>query len=58
MQLLIKSQNEEGEIEFYRTNDGELMVSVLNGHGTCYYIMNDKEIKALIDYIKITDEQL
>jgi hypothetical protein len=56
--LLIKSENADGEIEFYRTSDKELMISILNGHGTTYYIMDENEIKCLVDYIKLTDEQL
>lgn len=58
MQLFIKSENEEGEIEFYRSNEGKLLVSILNSHGTTYYLMNETEIKCLIDYIKLTDERL
>lgn len=58
MQLLIKSENEQGEIEFYRTNGGNLLVTILNGHGTTYYLMNEIEIKCLVDYIKLTDERL
>jgi hypothetical protein len=58
MQLLIKSMNSDGEIEFYRTDEKELMVSILNGHGETYYTMNEYEIKALVDYIKLTDERL
>lgn len=58
MMLLIKSENAEGEIEFYRTSDKELMVSIMNGHGTTYYIMDEDEIKCLVDYIKLTDERI
>lgn len=50
--------NSDGEIEFYRTDEKELMVSILNGHGETYYTMNEYEIKALVDYIKLTDERL
>jgi hypothetical protein len=56
MQLLIKSENEEGEIEFYRNNEGKLLVSILNGHGTTYYLMDKIEIKCLVDYIKLTEK--
>lgn len=58
MIFLIKSSNKEGEIEFYRAIDGELVVSIMNGYGTTYYTMNEDEIKCLIDYIKITDERI
>lgn len=58
MQFLIKGCSDEGEIEFYRTEERELMVSILNGHGTTYYIMSENEIQALIDYIKMTDERI
>ena len=58
MQFLIKGYSDEGEIEFYRTEEKELMVSIMNGHGTTYYTMNENEIKALIDYIKMTDERI
>jgi hypothetical protein len=56
MQLLIKSENEEGEIEFYRNNEGKLLVSILNVHGTTYYLMDKIEIKCLVDYIKLTEK--
>jgi hypothetical protein len=58
MQFLIKTQNAEGEIEFYRTGDGELMVSIMNGHGTTYYTLTENEVIALVDYIKLTDERI
>ena len=58
MRLFIKSENEDGEIEFYRTDNGELMVSILNGHGSTYYILNNNEVDSLISYINITDERL
>lgn len=58
MQLLIKSENEQGKIEFYRTSDKKLMVLIMDGYGTAYYIMNEIEVKCLIDYIKLTDERL
>jgi hypothetical protein len=59
MKLYIKGEDENGnEIEFYRSHLKQLVVSVMNGHGTAYYFMEPEEIQALIDYIKITDEQL
>ena len=58
MKLFIKTENENGELEFYRDDEGNLLVSILNGHGTTYYLMNEIEIKCLVDYIKLTDERL
>jgi hypothetical protein len=58
MKLFIKTENENGELEFYRDDQGNLLVSILNGHGTTYYLMNEMEIKCLVDYIKLTDERL
>jgi hypothetical protein len=58
MKLFIKTENENGELEFYRDDEGNLLVSILNGHGTTYYLMNEMEIKCLVDYIKLTDERL
>lgn len=59
MQIYIKGEDENGnEIEFYRSDSKQLIVSVMNGHGTAYYYMDKEEIEALIDYIKITDERI
>ena len=56
MKLFIKTENENGELEFYRDHEGNLLVSILNGHGTTYYLMNEMEIKCLVDYIKLTSK--
>ena len=56
MKLFIKTENENGELEFYRDDEGNLLVSILNGHGTTYYLMNEMEIKCLVDYIKLTSK--
>ncbi len=49
MQLLLKGEDAEGnEVEFYRTYQKELMITIFNGHGSTH----------CIDYLKLTDEQL
>lgn len=56
MIILCKSINEnDGEISFCRV-DGELAISIMNGHATTYYRMTKEEINALIKFIKVSDE--
>lgn len=58
MRIYIKAENEQGEIEFMRANKGELFITLIQSHGECYHILTVEEVKALVDYIKLTDEQL
>jgi hypothetical protein len=58
MNYYIRTQNEEGEIEFFRTNDGGLLIDITQAHGNTYHILTEQEVKCLIDYLKLTDEQL
>lgn len=59
MRIYIKSENtNDGEIEFHRLDDGALFISILNGHGQTYYTMEQHEIKALIDFIQMTNERM
>jgi hypothetical protein len=58
MNWLIRTENENGEIEFFRTNDGGLLIDITQPHGNTYHILTEQEVKALIDYLKLTDEQL
>lgn len=58
MIISCKSINEkDGEIEFTRI-DGELIISILNGHGQTHYTMTKEEIESLIEFIKLSNEWL
>lgn len=57
MDLYIKSANDTSEIEFHRINEGELFIGIETGHGGFHYILTEDEVKALVDYIKLTDEK-
>ena len=43
MDYLIRTANEDGEIEFYRTNDGGLLIDITQPHGNTYYILKEEE---------------
>lgn len=58
MNYYIRTENENGEIEFYRTNDKGLLIDITQAHGNTYYILTEQEVKALIDYLKLTDERI
>lgn len=59
MQFLIKGEDTEGnEVEFYRTYLKELMITIQNGHASTYCIIDEDQVQALIEYIKLTDERL
>lgn len=58
MNYLIRTANEDGEIEFYRTNDGGLLIDITQPHGNTYYILKEEEVKCLIDYLKMTNERI
>ena len=58
MDYLIRTANEDGEIEFYRTNDGGLLIDITQPHGNTYYILKEEEVKCLIDYLKMTNERI
>jgi hypothetical protein len=58
MNWLIRTENENGEIEFFRTNDGGLLIDITQPHGKTYHILTEQEVKCLIDYLKLTDERI
>jgi len=58
MNYFIRTENEDGEIEFYRTNDGGLLIDITQPHGNTYYILKEEEVKCLIDYLKMTNERI
>lgn len=59
MQFLIKGEDTEGnEVEFYRTYQKELMITIHNGHASTYCIIDKEQVEALIDYLKLIDERL
>ena len=41
------------EIKIYCNDTGKFELSILNGHGTCEYTMNDYDIEKFIYFIKL-----
>jgi hypothetical protein len=59
MQFLLRGEDAEGnEVEFYRTYQKELMITIFNGHGSTHCIIDVEQVQALIDYLKLTDERI
>tara|TARA_R110000868_G_scaffold13143_6_gene61794 strand:- start:2329 stop:2541 length:213 start_codon:yes stop_codon:yes gene_type:complete len=56
MDLFIKAENESGEIEFHRINQGQLYIEIQASFGGFHYILTQEEVKALVSYIEYTNE--
>ena len=57
MNIIIASENEKKEkIQACRNKDGLLVIHIMNGRKSTFYIMDKEEIEELIDFIRMTDE--
>lgn len=56
MKIYIKSESEYSDIEFHRVEDNGLYVGITEENGCTSYFLSAEEVKALVDFINLTNE--